>query len=477
MTRIRSILALALFASTAALLIQPNQALATVYANAGALDFQSTRTGQSLLYTINPVGTNTQTVLSFSSLGQEAFDVAWSPDGSKIAFDACCSTGNSQIYTANADGSGLTQLTSAGTGNNTQPAWAPGGNLLAFVSDRDGNAEIYSMLSDGTAQTNLTNDPSKDEWPAWSPDGTKVAFDSNRSGKFQIYWMKSFGNTPTNLSNSTSNDVDPDWSPHGEFIIFQTNRTGNDEIFSMNSADGSNQIDLTNDAGSDRHPVWCPDAARIAFDSSRSGNRDIWVMDIDGSNQVNVTNASGVDQRPSWQPLLGGQQVVIINSTGFTPASVVSHRGDIVEWDFFEGSHSADDASGMELFGSGMTPEPGAYAFIFTASGTYAVVDSATGLSGTVKVGVSAVPQSGTTTTVFTITWASTAPPSGFVIDVQVKRPGHALYEDWQSGVTTLSATFTPDAGVGRYLFRGRIRNSTNGKSATYSAPTPIQVS
>ena len=44
-----------------------------------------------------------------------------------------------------------------------------GGTQIAFMSDRDGNGEIYVMNADGSGQTNLTNNPAYDDEPAWSP--------------------------------------------------------------------------------------------------------------------------------------------------------------------------------------------------------------------------------------------------------------------------------------------------------------------
>src|SRR5205823_2728079 len=51
---------------------------------------------------------------------------------------------------------------------------------IAFVSNRDGNSEIYIMAPDGTAQQRLTNDPASDLFPSWSPDGKQIAFQSYR---------------------------------------------------------------------------------------------------------------------------------------------------------------------------------------------------------------------------------------------------------------------------------------------------------
>ena len=53
---------------------------------------------------------------------------------------------------------------------------------IAFVSERDGNSEIYLMDANGNGLTNLTNNPANDHSPTWSPDGQQIAFVSNRNG-------------------------------------------------------------------------------------------------------------------------------------------------------------------------------------------------------------------------------------------------------------------------------------------------------
>jgi TolB protein len=64
------------------------------------------------------------------------------------------------------DGSQPTMLTA--TGSNLQPAWSFEGHHIAFVSNRDGDSEVYVMASDGSGQTNLTMSPGSDEFdPSW----------------------------------------------------------------------------------------------------------------------------------------------------------------------------------------------------------------------------------------------------------------------------------------------------------------------
>jgi TolB protein len=47
--------------------------------------------------------------------------------------------------------------------------WSLAGNKILFVSNRDGNNEIYSMNADGSDQLRLTYNPADDHSPVWSP--------------------------------------------------------------------------------------------------------------------------------------------------------------------------------------------------------------------------------------------------------------------------------------------------------------------
>ena len=99
-----------------------------------------------------------------------------------------------------ADGSGLRNLTPKPVGAYAAPAWSPDGRKLAFVSDRDGNSEVYVMNANGSGQRNLTRNPAFDADPAWSPDGRKIAFVSNRDGSYGVYVMNADGSGQRRLA-------------------------------------------------------------------------------------------------------------------------------------------------------------------------------------------------------------------------------------------------------------------------------------
>jgi hypothetical protein len=63
------------------------------------------------------------------------------------------------------------------------------------------------------------------------------------------------------------------------------------------------------------------------------------------------------------------------------------------------------------------------------------------------------------------------------VFDVQIKRPGATAFANWQPGVTTRSAPFVPDGGVGKYTFRARLRNTATKKASEYSPERSLKVS
>ena len=93
--------------------------------------------------------------------------------------------GNLEIYSINADGTGLKNL-SKSSGDDVGPIWSPDGSKIAYISNRQGNWEIYTVNPDGSHQINLTSDPANDEKPCWSPDGAKIVYSSITSCTMKI---------------------------------------------------------------------------------------------------------------------------------------------------------------------------------------------------------------------------------------------------------------------------------------------------
>ncbi|HQU81902.1 MAG TPA: LpqB family beta-propeller domain-containing protein [Pyrinomonadaceae bacterium] len=217
--------------------------------------------------------------------------------------------GNQEIYKMNADGSNVTRLTN-NTFAESDPQWSPDGTKIAFASARDGNSEIYVMNADGSNQTRVTNNTVFDTEPTWSPDSTKLAFQSLRSGNRDIYAVNADGSNELRLTTSTGQDILPKWSPNGAQIVFISNRDGNYEVYTM-SANGDAQTRLTTNTASEFSPDWSPDGSQILFSSDRDGNGEIYVMSANGANQTRLTNSSSNEDAPVWSP--DGTKIVFIS--------------------------------------------------------------------------------------------------------------------------------------------------------------------
>jgi plastocyanin len=155
----------------------------------------------------------------------------------------------------------------------------------------------------------------------------------------------------------------------------------------------------------------------------------------------------------------------------FSPKSVKIAQGDTLQWHNADTStHTATQDAPLGAFNTG-TIAPGATSAgkVLNAAGTYPYHCTIhAGMVGSIKVPVKVRPTSGTTATVFTVTVATQAAPTGFVYDVQ-KKVGDGSWVAYMTGVTTASVTFhatTP----GTYAFRSTLRTVSTGAK---SKPSP----
>jgi Tol biopolymer transport system component len=120
------------------------------------------------LYTINPDGSGKRKLARFENESDHCACPVWSPDGTKIAYEAEGVRGRPDIYVMNADGSDRTQLTHH-RARDENPDWSPDGSQIAFYSERVGNAEIYVMNADGLQERRVTRDPWYNQAVRWEP--------------------------------------------------------------------------------------------------------------------------------------------------------------------------------------------------------------------------------------------------------------------------------------------------------------------
>jgi len=184
----------------------------------GILFRRSTGGRRSTIWQMGPRGENP--MLRFAP-PQPPLYQSFAPDGSRVVYTGILSPDDSDrgIFSLNGDGSGLTTLYDVPGAYDSAPAWSPDGTKIAFESNAnvgganpEGDMELWVMQADGGTPTQLTANAAHDEGPAWSPDGRLLAFTSGPDEKHgDIHVMPSAGGDARRLTSYANADESPDW--------------------------------------------------------------------------------------------------------------------------------------------------------------------------------------------------------------------------------------------------------------------------
>ncbi|NJL53819.1 hypothetical protein HC928_00840 [bacterium] len=198
---------------------------------------------------------------------QQGAEPAWSPDSRFLAFVRLNKNEYKSIVLLDVAQNTTRVLVDTPNANNTSPTWSGDGQTIAFVSDRDGNNEIYTVAVNDLANVrNISNHPQDDITPHWSSARDEIVFTSNRTGPFAIHRIRNpLEQTPIvellpELRDNTSNFYAPRWSPDGQRLAFETFINGKTQVVVINIGDSRPLLTPLWDEAETNYgvPAWTP---------------------------------------------------------------------------------------------------------------------------------------------------------------------------------------------------------------------------
>lgn len=250
------------------------------------------------------------------------YDVAWSPDGRRLAFTlltvntpAAAATwtligSRSDVWIIGADGNGLRRISTVNTSFDTRPTWARDGRTLAFLSDQAGGTGLYVVDVDAipALPKRLTPLDKNVYFARWAPDGRRLAYVASPllnllqyDGTVSVIGRD--GRAARSYPISSADDVS--WSPDGRQLAVA--RLVNGQLDGLAAVDVRSGRVRQLTSGQALSPAWSPDGRVIAvlrYVQGESGNF-VEIVPADGrhpSRALTYPDRYSWLQGPTWRP-------------------------------------------------------------------------------------------------------------------------------------------------------------------------------
>ena len=183
-----------------------------------------------------------------------------SPKGERALFSA-----RGDIFTVPVEKGGVRNLTKTSSAHDKFPTWSPDGKLIAFISDKSGEEEVWTVPQDGSAPPEQISTGSKAQRypPAWSHDGKKILF-GDKDGR--VYVLTVATKQLQQIADAVNGQItDYDWSPKGNFVAYSMqSKNGLSAMYIWSAASNTNTR-VTPESSNAFSPAWDPSGNYLYF--------------------------------------------------------------------------------------------------------------------------------------------------------------------------------------------------------------------
>lgn len=237
---------------------------AIVYENGGELYEFNLQSGSARNIPIQVRSEDLEARPEFKNVAKNIGGFSLSPSAARTLFEA---RGN--VFTVPVEHGNIRDITAETSSvHELNPAWSPDGNLIAYLSDKTGEYELYTRPHMGGADSRITHDGGVYRYgPLWSPDSKKLVYwdKSNR-----LWYLAVEDGKPVLVDKSDYGAIaDPSWSPDSRWLAYsKPHRRGATDVF-LYSLESKKATQVSGGFYSDNNPVFDGNGKYLYFISTR----------------------------------------------------------------------------------------------------------------------------------------------------------------------------------------------------------------